>query len=154
MSPRRMIDVDTSEFERFARRAPVEAQKAAVKWYRRGGQIVRAKQVEEGKQRFGVETSQSRMQTVDPSRPKGRYTAGIEIDVTQSEGRVGTDVPYRWWVEEGSEAPSGKIPPTHTESQFIGHKPVKRGTEAAQDPAIDLLNSILEDAMSNATGGI
>jgi hypothetical protein len=148
------VDVDASEFQSFARQAPREAEKVAVTYYRKGSQVVRDLQVSEATDRFGVETEESRMRTVDPSRPTGRYAASVQTSIEEDHADTGPRVPYKHWVEKGSQAPAARIPSTHVDAAFIGHRPVTRATRQARDPLERLLAKELEQGLRRSTGGL
>lgn len=147
------VEIDASEFESFARQAPEEAERVAQDYYRKGSEVVRDKQVGEATDRFGVETSQSRMQHPDSRRPTGRWAGSVRTEVTSDHADTGPRVPYRHWVERGSEADPSKIPSTHTGAAFRGHRPVHRATKKSRDPLQRLLNKELEQGISRATRG-
>lgn len=147
------VTVDTSEWDRFQRRAPKSIEKAALTYFQRGGQHVRRMQAEESKKRLGKERAQSRMRTVDPTRPKGQYRGSIRPEIRQTERQalIGPNVPYRWWVELGKEAPAGAIPETHRGASFRGHRIVEHGTEASRPGLATIFHRVVDDALQEAT---
>lgn len=145
------IDVDLSEFRRFVDIAPREIGAAAERFFERGTQTMRKEMVQQATARFGQETAESRMQTVDPSRPKGRWVSSLRRDINRDRGRVGPTVPYAFWVEWGSEAPQGTIPESHTSAEFIGHRPITRGAREAMDDVERIAFRELSRGISKAT---
>jgi hypothetical protein len=148
------VDVDASEFRAFARQAPREAEKVATTYYRKGSQVVRDLQVGEATDRFGVETEESRMRTVDPSRPTGRYAASIQTSIKDDHADTGPRVPYKHWVEQGSNAPPRTIEDHQQNARFIGHRPVTRATRQSRDPLERLLTNELEQGIRRSTRGL
>lgn len=113
-----------------------------AEWLQKAGELVRARIADEGSKRFGTETEQSHMQTVDPMRPQGVYVGSLRVAISADEARVGPTVPYDWWIERGSEAPEG-VPDSHKRAEFRGHRPVERGAEKAIPEIGGLLNQMV-----------
>lgn len=146
------IELDLSQLERFATLAPQEVRGATRTFYQRGLTLMRGNMIDEAIKRFGREQSESRMQTVDPSRPKGAWAASVQ-GVPDSRGgiAVGPSVkPYAAWVEQGSRAPFG-VPRTHRDASFIGHRPVERGAKKSIPSLARVLESVIQGALERAT---
>lgn len=144
------LTVDASQFEAFARLGPREMDRVARTWLQRGSLIVQRLQRLEAKKRFGRETAESGMQSVDPRRPKGVWSGSVQVKVGVGEASIRPNVPYAWWVERGREAPRG-VPRSHRNSRFVGHKPVERAKEAAERPLLELAERLVAGGLGRAT---
>lgn len=119
------IHVQDAALKAFLRVAPLHQERAVQSFLQRGALFLEGAMKRDASKRFGVEQAESRMQTRDPGRPKGIWSGSIKSRVSRGEASVGPDVPYAWWIEQGSEAPKG-VPMTHTSSLFRGHRVVER----------------------------
>lgn len=119
------VDIDDSELKAFLKAAPIHQEIAVQSFLQRGALLLEGRMKRDAAKRFGVEQAESRMQTRDPSRPKGIWAGSVRSRVSRGEASVGPNVPYAWWVEQGREAPRG-VPASHRASSFRGHRVVER----------------------------
>jgi hypothetical protein len=139
------VEVDTTFFDRFARKFPDEAEQAVQSYFQKGGVIVRGFQVDEALARFGREQAESGMKTYDPGRPTGFWAGSISTQIGKREARIGPTAPYSSWVEDGLKARrSGG-------GTFRGHHPVRRATEHFEPLAGRLLYQEIEAARNRST---
>lgn len=126
------IDIDMRKVGGFLLAARLQQEKAVQSFLQRGAQFLEGEQRRGAARRFGVETSQSRMQTVDSKRPKGIWSGSVSSTVRQGQTATGPRVPYAWWVERGAEAPRG-VPLRLAGARFRGHRVVERSLTENQD---------------------
>lgn len=140
------LEVDTTGWEGFMARYQAQARQARLAFLQRGGEELRTAGVREAVERFGRETAESHMQSVDPSRPKGIFAASIRVTPDGEDAVVvGPNVPHAWWASEGSRASQG-IPATHRSSLFTGHRPMSHGAERVEPFLPALLERLMQEA--------
>ena len=137
------FEVDTAAWESFARTASKEhvAQAARI-FYERGGLLLESLMKADTAKRVGVETSESRMQVADSSRPKGLFLNSI-MPIQGPDGvRVGpVGLAYAGWVILGHEAPDA--PASHKKSLFRGHRIIDHARAEAPQYLVPLLSDVL-----------
>lgn len=148
--PEVRFDVDVDDVVKFTRLAEKSKDRLAQAWIEAGGKKLEKAMKAEAQKRFGIETTESRMQYPDPSRPTGNWAQSIRTRREGAmEGLTGPDTAYDYWVELGSQAPPAKIPSTHTASEFIGHRPVQRAVKRTRGELERLLESLYGDGLQS-----
>lgn len=140
------VEIDAEEALAFLRSRPDVLKQRLETFYLRVGEQVASIQKVEASDRLGVETAQSRMQTVDPMRPKGHYLGSIQANVFGDRVEIGPNRIYGRWVELGSESPGAS--PGQQKADFIGHRIVARSAEQAEEPIRLTLQQIVQEALN------
>lgn len=150
------MEIDASDFAKFVASAKKNARAGIRSYHTKGGQLLVRAQKQQAAQRFGTETTESRMKTVaaerpKESRPQGHYAATIRALLVGDEKHVGPDAPYDVWIEDGSDAPEG-IPAKLANASFRGHKPVRRSVEESRPKLRQLFTREMTGAMQRSVG--